>query len=102
MPQRISQRPEAGGRTLFELEGYRFQALVTNLSRSVDGLNMWRRYNGRADLENRIRELGEQFGIKRLCMQKFLGTEAMHHLAIAAYNLCMLLQRQLGSWRNAS
>ena len=94
--QRLSQRPEAGGKTLFELEGYRFQALVTNLPRSVDALNVWRRYNGRADLENRIRELGQQFGIKRLCVQKFWGTEAMHHLAIAAYNLCVLLQRRLG------
>ena len=94
--QRIAQRPHAGGKTLFELEGYRFQALVTNLPRSVDALGVWRRYNGRADLENRIRELGEQFGIKRLCVHKFWGTEAMHHLAIAAYNLCVLLQRRLG------
>ena len=94
--QRIAQRPEAGGKTLFELEGYRFQALVTNLPASVDALNVWRRYNGRADLENRIRELGDQFGIKRLCVRKFWGTEAMHHLAIAAYNLCVLLQRRLG------
>ena len=94
--QRVAQRPQAGGKTLFELAGYRFQALVTNLPRSVVALSVWRRYNGRADLENRIRELGEQFGIKRLCVDKFWGTEAMHHLAIAAYNLCVLLQRRLG------
>lgn len=94
--QRLRQRPDAGGKTLFELEGYRFQALVTNLPRSVDALAVWRRYHGRADLENRIRELGEPFGIKRLCVQKFWGTEAMHHLAIAAYNLWVLLQRRLG------
>ena len=94
--QRVADRPQAGGKTLFELEGYRFQALVTNLPNSVDALGVWRRYNGRADLENRIRELGDQFGIKRLCVSKFWGTEAMHHLAIAAYNLCVLLQRQLG------
>jgi hypothetical protein len=94
--QRVSERPQAGGKTLFELAGYRFQALVTNLPRSVDALSVWRRYNGRADLENRIRELGDQFGIKRLCVDKFWGTEALHHLAIAAYNLCVLLQRHLG------
>jgi Transposase DDE domain group 1 len=94
--QRVAERPQAGGKTLFELAGYRFQALVTNLPRSVDALTVWRHYNGRADLENRIRELGEQFGIKRLCVDKFWGTEAMHHLAIAAYNLCVLLQRRLG------
>ena len=29
--QRIAERPNAGGKTLFDLPGYRFQALVTNL-----------------------------------------------------------------------
>src|SRR5262249_33167098 len=36
------------------------------------------------------------FGIKRLTVKSFWGTEAMHHLAITGYNLCVLLQRQLG------
>jgi hypothetical protein len=94
--QRIEERPQAGGKTLLEVPGYRFQALITNLPPSVDALSVWRRYQGRADLENRIKELGEQFGIRRLCVNKFWGTEAMHHLAIAAYNLCVLLQRRLG------
>ncbi len=94
--QRLARRPEAGGKMLFDLEGYRFQALVTNLPDSVDALTVWRRYQGRADLENRIKELGQQFGIPRLCVQKFWGTEAMHQLAIVAYNLCVLLQRRLG------
>ncbi len=94
--QRLEQRPDAGGKMLLEVPGYRFQALVTNLPRSVDALWVWRQYNGRADIENRIKELGQQFGIKRLCVENFWGTEAMHHLAIAAYNLCVLLQRRLG------
>ena len=94
--QRVAERAQAGGKTLWELPGYRFQALVTNLPPSVDAVGVWRRYNGRAEIENRIRELGEQFGIKRLCCQSFWATEALHHLAIAAYNLCVLLQRRLG------
>jgi len=94
--QRITQRPEAGGKQLLEVPGYRFQAFITNLPLSVGPLEVWRRYNGRADLENRIKELGEQFGIKRLCVASFWGTEALHHLAILAYNLCVLLQRKLG------
>jgi hypothetical protein len=94
--QRIAQRPEAGGKTLFDLPSYRFQALWTNLPRSVDALGVWRRYLGRADVENRIKELGAQFGIRGLCCQSFWATEAMYHLAIAAYNLCVLLQRRLG------
>lgn len=34
--------------------------------------------------------------MKGLCCQSFWATEAMYHLAIAAYNLCVLLQRRLG------
>ncbi len=94
--QRIAERPEAGGKRLMEVPGYRFQALWTNLPPSVDALSVWRRYHGRADIENRIRELGAQFGIKGLTAKSFWATEAMHHLAIAAYNLCVLLQRRLG------
>jgi hypothetical protein len=94
--QRIAERPQAGGKLLLETPGYRFQALWTNLPATINALEVWRRYNGRADVENRIKELGEQFGIKRLTVQNFWGTEAMHHLAIAAYNLCVLLQRKLG------
>ncbi len=94
--QRIAERPESGGKLLLEVPGYRFQALWTNLAPEIDPLTVWRRYNGRADVENRIKELGDQFGIKRLAVKNFWGTEAMHHLAIAAYNLCVLLQRKLG------
>jgi DNA-directed RNA polymerase subunit N (RpoN/RPB10) len=94
--QRIAERPEAGGKPLLDVPGYRFQALLTNLPTTVHALAVWRRYNGRGDSENRIKELGDQFGIKRLCCQSFWATEAMHHLAIAAYNLCVLLQRRLG------
>ena len=94
--QRIAQRPQAGGKQLLEVAGYRFQALLTNLPATVSPLEVWYRYNGRADLENRIKELGDQFGIKRLCVSSFWGTEALHHLAILAYNLCVLLQRKLG------
>ena len=94
--QRIAQRPQAGGKVLLEVPGYRFQALWTNLPSAFDPLAVWRRYNGRADIENRLKELGQQFGIKRLAARSFWATEAMHHLVIAAYNLCVLLQRKLG------
>lgn len=76
---------------MFDLPAYRFQALITNLpSSEADALTVWRRYNGRADIENHIKELGRQFGIKGLCYQNFRATEAACHLAITAYNLCVL------------
>jgi hypothetical protein len=62
----------------------------------VPGIEVWRRYNGRADIENRIKELGAQFGLKGLCCRSFWATEAACHPAICAYNLCVGLQRRLG------
>lgn len=93
--QRIADRPSAGGKQLLEVPGYKFQALRTNLPSSVSALEVWRRYNGRADIENRIKELGTQFGLKGLCCRSFWATEAACHLAICAYNLCVGLQRRL-------
>jgi len=93
---RLNQRPEAAGKELLSLPGYRFQALMTNLPSSWSPVLVWRRYNGRADSENRIKELGEQFGVRGLCCNKFWATEAACHLAIWSYNLCVLLQRELG------
>ncbi len=93
--QRTSERPQAGGKLLLEVPGYKFQALRTNLPASVSALEVWRRYNGRADIENRIKELGAQFGLKGLCCRSFWATEAACHLAICAYNLCVALQRRL-------
>ena len=99
--QRIIERPHAGGKQLLDVPGYKFQALRTNLPPSVSALEVWRRYNGRADIENRIKELGTQFGLKGLCCRSFWATEAACHLAICAYNLCVGLQRRLGQPQRA-
>lgn len=50
--QKIQNRPEAAGRTLMNVPGYRVQALVTNLT--LPPVEIWRSYLGRADAENRI------------------------------------------------
>jgi len=99
--QKLTERPQAGGKQLLDVPGYRFQALRTNLPASVNALEVWRRYNGRADIENRIKELGTQFGLKGLCCRSFWATEAACHLAICAYNLCVSLQRRLGQPQRA-
>lgn len=71
--QRVAQRPEAGGKTLIELPGYRFQALATNLPASVAAVAVWRRYNGRADIENRIKELGRAVWDQAAVLSELLG-----------------------------
>jgi hypothetical protein len=94
--QRIADRPDAGGKLLFDVPGYRFQALITSLPDYHSALDVWCTYNGRADCENRIREIGSQFGLRGLCCKRFWATEAAHQLAVTAYNLCVLFQRELG------
>ncbi|MFO1458807.1 MAG: hypothetical protein U1G08_05310 [Verrucomicrobiota bacterium] len=88
---RTSQRPEAGGRELIECPGYRIQALITSLPQSVDGLRVWRRYNGRADCENIIKELANAYALPQLCLKRFYATEAALSLSVLAYNLCVPL-----------
>ena len=93
---RVSERPEAGGRELLECPGYRIQVLITSLPQSVDGLTVWRRYNGRAGCENIIKELATSYGLPQLCLKKFYATEAALSLSVLAYNLCVLFQREVG------
>jgi DNA-directed RNA polymerase subunit N (RpoN/RPB10) len=92
----LSRFPDNAGKALLEVPGYKFRALVTNLPASYSPVAVWRHYNGRCDSENRIKELGEQFGVKGFCCRKFWSTQAICQLAIWAYNLCVLLQRELG------
>ena len=87
----LSRRPEAGGKLLFEdLPNYRYSMYVTNLDLPVK--EIWNMYNGRADCENRIRELKQDFGLESFCLQDFWATEASFRWIMVAYNLMMLFQ----------
>ena len=103
--QHIPTRPKATGRSLklFQDEGiykqYRYSCFITSLDLPCE--QIWTLYRQRADSENRIKELGTQFGLKGLCCRSFWATEAACHLAICAYNLCVGLQRRLGQPQRA-
>ena len=64
--QAIAERPHA---ELIAVPGYKFQALRTNLPAGVSALEVWRRYNGRADIENRIKELKCDFAADHFKMK---------------------------------
>ena len=49
-------------------------------------------YNGRADCENRIKELKQDFGLDNFCLQNFWATEASFRLIMAAYNIMSLFR----------
>jgi hypothetical protein len=93
---RVAEKKRPGGKKLLEVEGYTFQALVTNLPQSVRPIAVWRDYNGRAGCEGVIKQLDMDFALDKLCLKKFFASEAAMSLAVMTYNLCVLFQRHLG------
>ena len=91
--ERIAERPQARGRQLIEVPGYTFHAVVTTLALSA--VDVWRFYNSRAECENRIKELKEDFGAGGFCLQSFYGTEAVFRLICCLYNLMAEFRRDI-------
>lgn len=93
---KLAEKKRPGGKKLIEVEGYSFQALVTNMPVSVRPIALWRDYNQRAGCEGVIKQLDMDFALDKLCLKKFYATEAAMSLAVMSYNLCVLFQRRLG------
>lgn len=85
-----------GGKLLIDCPGYQYQALLTSLGPQVAALDVWRDYNGRAGMENVIKELKNGFGLPGFCCQKFFATEAVLSLAVFTYNLYQLFCHHVG------
>jgi DDE family transposase len=67
--ERIRDSKPPVGKKLIDLPEYTFRVLVTSLSASAE--EIWRDYNQRADMENRIAELKHDLGADRFCLQGF-------------------------------
>lgn len=91
--EEIRERPEAKGRRLIDVPGYTFHTVVTTLELSP--LDAWHFYNGRADSENRFKELKEDFGAGGFCLQSFDGTEAAFRLICFLFNLVADFKREV-------
>ena len=91
--QEIKRRPEAQGRELINIPGYKFAAFVTTLN--LAPAEIWRLYNGRCDSENRIAELKGDFGLNGFCLDDFHATEAAFRAVMVAYNLMSLFRQAL-------
>ena len=87
------QEARQKGRPLLEVPGYTYSAYTTNLTLPAQHVRTL--YLGRADSENRIRELLQDFGICGFVSQKFWATEASFRLACWAYNLMALFRQAL-------
>lgn len=95
--QQIRRRPKAMGKQLklFKEEGifrnYRYSCMITNLGLSAQ--LVWNMYKGRANCENRIKELKEDFGFANFNMQNFAASEAALNFVIIAYNIMSLFKQ---------
>jgi len=82
------------GRKLLDVPGYTFRLLVTNLSAPPE--EIWRDYNRRADMGNRIAELKHDLAADDFCMQEFFATEAAFRSILLLFNLLGEFQRASG------
>jgi hypothetical protein len=72
---------------------WRYSALVTDLD--LPAQSVWRLYRGRADGENRIKELKYDFAADSFHLHQFWATEAALNTVMLAYNLMSLLRQVL-------
>jgi len=91
------KRREAPGKQLSlfaddtDIQGWRYGAFVTTLDLPM--AEVWRSYRGRADCENRIKELKADFGLDAFNLRDFWATEAALGFATLAYNLMSLFRQ---------
>ncbi len=77
--------------TLFQMGGYSYQALVTNLE--LQPLNLWRFYNQRARAELIIRELKYGYALGKIPTNDFQANEAFFQIVLLSYNLLNWFKR---------
>jgi hypothetical protein len=75
------------------VQGWRYGAYATTLD--LPAIEVWRLYRGRADAENRIKELKADFGLDAFNMEDFWATEAALAVAMLAYNLMSLFRQSV-------
>lgn len=91
--EEIRRRKEARGRRLFDLPDYTFHGVITSMTDPPE--DVWRFYNGRADSENRLKELKYDFGADGFCLHSFFGTEAVFRLICLLFNLLAQFKQKI-------
>jgi DNA-directed RNA polymerase subunit N (RpoN/RPB10) len=71
-----------------------FRVFVTSCSHPPQ--EIWRDYNRRADMENRIAELKHDLGADGFCLKQFFATEAAFRAVSLLFNLLAEFQRAAG------
>ncbi|MGC9224635.1 MAG: transposase, partial [Terracidiphilus sp.] len=92
--ERERERRGTKGRKLIDVPGYTFRVFVTTRSDAEE--EIWRDYNRRADMENRIAELKHDLAADRFCLKQFFATEAAFQCILLLFNLLAEFQRAAG------
>lgn len=88
--ERVREGRAAVGRKLLDVPGYTYRVFVTNRSEAPEVI--WRDYNQRATLEQRIDELKSDLGADDFCRREFYATEAAFRSVLVLFNLLSLWQ----------
>ncbi len=92
--ERLREGRNSVGRKLLDVPGYTFRLFVTSCSDTPEAI--WRDYNRRADMENRIAERKHDLGADGFCLQEFFATEAAFQAVLLLFNLLSEFQRAAG------
>ena len=86
--------------TLFTLQRYAYRAWITNLPLTPAGV--WHYYDGRAGMERRIRELREDFALRKIPTRAFAANALYLEVVRMAYNLVTAFQQTCmpEAWRD--
>ena len=97
--QDISRRPHAMGKELslfgadYDIGNYRYSVWITN---SPDpSYEVWKQCRPRANDENTIKELKEDFALGGFSMKYFYSTEAAMLIRVLVYNLFVLFRHHI-------
>ena len=92
--ERIREGKSSVGRKLIDLPEYTVRVFATSLTAAPE--EIWRDYNRRADMENRIAELKHDLGADRFCLRDFYATEAVFRSVALLFNLLSEFRRAGG------
>lgn len=89
-------RDSVGGKPI-DVPGYVFRIFVTTCTDTPE--EIWRDYNRRSDMENRIAELKHDLGADGFCLKQFFATEAAFRAVLLLFNLLAEFQRSPANMR---
>jgi hypothetical protein len=92
--ERMRETKRSLGRKLLEVPGYTFRVFVTNRAEAPE--EIWRDYNQRACIEQRIEELKSDLAADDFCLREFFATEAAFLGILMLFNLLGEFQRASG------